>query len=453
MSERSGGGLRKTRNICEPLLNLNYPLNSLRTFFARRSLVNMHKQILTAHVTPLVGIPVSSLTISQSIQSHSANFLIWLGAAFEMSSNCYTPSSLTVSSSPPTENHDHDHDHDYSANNNNDDDKAERSRRQLAIATADDSFDTDVSALGVAAKKATIPTNSKCTTVQLIFAEAGRISNEALIGRVSDHVEDALAEFPNASMQPDEEMNAVVRLRFSITTQNCLHAYIFDVGHAASTALCVGVNSSNNATGWTCSEKEVRSPRECLRLMLSIVRLASLDVAEMRGGEGFAVPAKDIVGVEGVGGGGGGNIGIGGRRSTLGGGGLLDKLFSEKICVFGENEFTRESVVVGILKIALRTLLLRARSVIFSKFGARQLNVDVQLLSIVLKHYVEESSVVETLIGDLKTVASERCCAPVEEGDGPPPSYVESAVMGVIINRWMEAHRNDEVIFIIMDDE
>jgi hypothetical protein len=137
----------------------------------------------------------------------------------------------------------------------------------------------------------------------------------------------------------------------------------------------------------------------------------------------------------------------------LGGGGLLDKLFSEKICVFGENEFTRESVVVGILKIALRTLLLRARSVIFSKFGARQLNVDVQLLSIVLKHYVEESSVVETLIGDLKTVASERCCAPVEEGDGPPPSYVESAVMGVIINRWMEAHRNDEVIFIIMDDE
>ena len=258
----------------------------------------MHKKILTAHVTPLVGIPVSSLTISQSIQSHSANFLIWLGAAFEMSSNCYTPSSLTVSSSPPTENHDHDHDHDYSANNNNDDDKAERSRRQLAIATADDSFDTDVSALGVAAKKATIPTNSKCTTVQLIFAEAGRISNEALIGRVSDHVEDALAEFPNASMQPDEEMNAVVRLRFSITTQNCLHAYIFDVGHAASTALCVGVNSSNNATGWTCSEKEVRSPRECLRLMLSIVRLASLDVAEMRGGEGFAVPAKDIVGVE-----------------------------------------------------------------------------------------------------------------------------------------------------------
>ena len=68
----------------------------------------------------------------------------------------------------------------------------------------------------------------------------------------------------------------------------------------------------------------------------------------------------------------------------------IQKLFSEKIDIFGEVETNKVSVLTGIVKIALKTLLECVRLRTFGRFGLQQMQVDCHYLQVYLWRFVSD---------------------------------------------------------------
>jgi len=90
----------------------------------------------------------------------------------------------------------------------------------------------------------------------------------------------------------------------------------------------------------------------------------------------------------------------------------LQKLFTEKIEVFTSVEFSKVSVLTGIIKIALKTLLECVRLRTFSKFGLQQIQVDTHYLQLLLWRFVDDESVVHFLLDEAVNSAIHRCIQP-----------------------------------------
>ncbi|KAK7076242.1 Vacuolar protein sorting-associated protein 51, partial [Halocaridina rubra] len=68
----------------------------------------------------------------------------------------------------------------------------------------------------------------------------------------------------------------------------------------------------------------------------------------------------------------------------------LNKLWSERIEIFAPVEFTRVSILTGIVKISLKTLLESVRLRTFSRFGLQQVQVDAHYLRTYLWKFVAD---------------------------------------------------------------
>lgn len=90
----------------------------------------------------------------------------------------------------------------------------------------------------------------------------------------------------------------------------------------------------------------------------------------------------------------------------------LNKLWSERIEIFAPVEFTRLSILTGIVKISLKTLLESVRLRTFSRFGLQQVQVDAHYLRTYLWSYVADEHVLNVLLDEVVTSASVRCCEP-----------------------------------------
>nr|XP_045605815.1 vacuolar protein sorting-associated protein 51 homolog [Procambarus clarkii] len=90
----------------------------------------------------------------------------------------------------------------------------------------------------------------------------------------------------------------------------------------------------------------------------------------------------------------------------------LNKLWSERIEIFAPVEFTRVSILTGIVKISLKTLLESVRLRTFSRFGLQQVQVDAHFLRTYLWSYVADEHVLNVLLDEVVTSASVRCCDP-----------------------------------------
>ncbi|XP_042225309.1 vacuolar protein sorting-associated protein 51 homolog isoform X2 [Homarus americanus] len=90
----------------------------------------------------------------------------------------------------------------------------------------------------------------------------------------------------------------------------------------------------------------------------------------------------------------------------------LNKLWSERIEIFAPVEFTRVSILTGIVKISLKTLLESVRLRTFSRFGLQQVQVDAHYLRTYLWSYVADEHVLNVLLDEVVTSASVRCCDP-----------------------------------------
>lgn len=104
----------------------------------------------------------------------------------------------------------------------------------------------------------------------------------------------------------------------------------------------------------------------------------------------------------------------------------IQKLFSEKIEIFSAVEFSKVSVMTGIIKISLKTFLECVRLRTFNKFGLQQAQVDIHYLQLYLWHFVADENLVHVLLDEIMSSTINRCLDPV---------LMEHSVVEVICER------------------
>jgi len=93
----------------------------------------------------------------------------------------------------------------------------------------------------------------------------------------------------------------------------------------------------------------------------------------------------------------------------------MDRLWAKKLQVFAPIPFNRNGAVAGILRIAFKGLYEYMREETFAKFGLQQMQVDCAFLAEVARDFVEpeEANVLDSLLDEVLTSASQRCVEPV----------------------------------------
>ncbi|XP_009332419.1 PREDICTED: vacuolar protein sorting-associated protein 51 homolog [Pygoscelis adeliae] len=91
----------------------------------------------------------------------------------------------------------------------------------------------------------------------------------------------------------------------------------------------------------------------------------------------------------------------------------IQKLFSERIDIFSPVEFNKVSVLTGIIKISLKTLLECVRLRTLGRFGLQQVQVDGHYLQLYLWRFAADERVVQGLLDEVAASAAHRCLDPV----------------------------------------
>lgn len=104
----------------------------------------------------------------------------------------------------------------------------------------------------------------------------------------------------------------------------------------------------------------------------------------------------------------------------------IQKLFSEKIEIFSSVEFSKVSIMTGIVKISLKTLLECVRLRTFSRYGLQQIQVDTHYLQLYLWRFVSDENIVYCMLDEIVASAANRCLDPVP---------MEASVVEVICER------------------
>ncbi|XP_054167190.1 vacuolar protein sorting-associated protein 51 homolog [Oppia nitens] len=87
----------------------------------------------------------------------------------------------------------------------------------------------------------------------------------------------------------------------------------------------------------------------------------------------------------------------------------IQKLFTERIEIFGSVEFSRLSVLTGVIKIGLKTLIECVRLCTFSRYGLQQMQVDSYYLQTHVWQYASDENLVYVLIDEVLLSAVHRC--------------------------------------------
>ncbi|XP_013099648.1 vacuolar protein sorting-associated protein 51 homolog isoform X2 [Stomoxys calcitrans] len=87
----------------------------------------------------------------------------------------------------------------------------------------------------------------------------------------------------------------------------------------------------------------------------------------------------------------------------------IHRLFSERVEIFTSVDFSKVSIVTGIIKIGLKTLLECVRTRTFSKFGLQQIQVDTHYLQMNLWRFVKDENLINYLLDEILGSAVHRC--------------------------------------------
>ncbi|XP_076437425.1 vacuolar protein sorting-associated protein 51 homolog isoform X2 [Babylonia areolata] len=91
----------------------------------------------------------------------------------------------------------------------------------------------------------------------------------------------------------------------------------------------------------------------------------------------------------------------------------IQKLFSEKIEIFSAVEFSKVSVLTGIIKISLKTFLECVRLRTFGRYGLQQIQVDTHYLQLYLWRFVSDENLVQVLLDEIVCSSVHRCVDPI----------------------------------------
>lgn len=104
----------------------------------------------------------------------------------------------------------------------------------------------------------------------------------------------------------------------------------------------------------------------------------------------------------------------------------MHRLFSDKIDIFGSVQFTKISILTGIIKLSLKTFLECVRLRTFSKFGLQQIQVDTHYLQMNLWRFVADENIMHYLLDEILGSAVHRCFE---------PNLMEPTAVGIICDQ------------------
>ncbi|CAH8670485.1 unnamed protein product [Schistosoma haematobium] len=104
----------------------------------------------------------------------------------------------------------------------------------------------------------------------------------------------------------------------------------------------------------------------------------------------------------------------------------LRRLFTQRVDIFTAVDANRESLLLGVIKIGLKTLIECARLQTFGRYGLQQIQVDCRYLQIHLWHFVNDEKLICMLLEDVIYSVVQRCV---------DPCFMEESVVEAICDR------------------
>ncbi|KAL7469690.1 hypothetical protein ACHAXS_011234, partial [Conticribra weissflogii] len=227
----------------------------------------------------------------------------------------------------------------------------------------------------------------------------------------------------------------VLAKRFQLAASRALAMYIMNRGAQAASELCANIYDLSDARDPYAIPSQPRD--ECCKLF-ELIKASCVDCISIVGGDLFVAPVAPFPDDDALYG------DVFGNRLTQhpAGGGVsssgaprglqldVERMFIEKTPVLPhsleELNFKRNSVVSGILRVALASFLECTRSSVFSSLGYRQMKVDAIFLRYLIPHFVKDEfgtadanacTCLFNTIDDIMLKAGQRCVDPEVVGD------------------------------------
>lgn len=228
---------------------------------------------------------------------------------------------------------------------------------------------------------------------------------------------------PSSRLKGLNEQDSKASDRFLLAASRVLTLYSMHRGSTAASFACHEMHDVARLEGDDLPE----SPRSAIIDMLSVVKLTSIDCANVFGGEPQAGPVPDppeddLDALDT------GTSAYSSRSITSGLASVkglsldVERMFTLKVPTFPHPStiatFSRNAVVFVLLKIAFNALKEQTRACTFNTKGYRQLQVDVLLLRHLLPHYVKDETIgeganyltmLDNVLNDIMQNAGERC--------------------------------------------
>ncbi|KAL3822718.1 hypothetical protein ACHAXA_000983 [Cyclostephanos tholiformis] len=262
------------------------------------------------------------------------------------------------------------------------------------------------------------------------------------------------------------DLDQIMSKRFELAASRSLAMYVMNRGAYAASELCTEMFRLSDARDPYAIPSR---PRDVCLNVFEIVKASCEDCISIVGGDLFVAPVApfpdemeyvDIFGDYLTGAVCGGGGGSGGATSGL----QLDveRMFIEKTQVYPGSlnrlDFTRNSVISGILRVALSALLECVRSSVFSSFGYRQMKVDAVFLRFIIPHYVKDEfgtpeqnacSCLFNTIDNIMRKAGQRCFdhAVINDDDYYDVEKDEIFTPFQLVQRFCEAEMMNRVAF------
>lgn len=210
-----------------------------------------------------------------------------------------------------------------------------------------------------------------------------------------------------------------IAARYRLAASRILNLYAMDRGAVAADLFC----GDSAPEKFSMEEGEVsEAPRSGAWQVLQVVKETCLECADLFGGSRCAGPVPENLQDEFI------SLTMSHAKSGL----AIDveRMFAEKIVVYPHPnamaDFSRNAVVVLVLKVALKAFAEHSRCVKFSLSGFRQLMIDMEFIKFLIPHYVKDEflgdgsnsiSVLGALLRESCSVARKRCFAIQELAD------------------------------------
>ena len=386
--------------------------------------------------------PVDPSVARRAAERGARRFALWLASALEMLAGLDDPNPVTTLAVQPSRERAEEDDggaRSVSAARaistgsfNADDDSAASDPDQFGDIDDDEAMeyldtllaDMDENATAAASADFTLAIAEMCRLAERSVAEnmnqsiAFAASGDAKAVDKGNRFFESSAERMVAKINIDS--NGAIAARFNVAAIRTLQRYAVGRGNDAA-----AVGSADLSIIAQCASYDIpEAPNETAWRVLEIAKLTSISCASVFGGELMASPIPSFPDEDD------GGLSLTGHM-PLGGGGIsaikglqldVERMFIEKVQIYPDQnypvDFTRNSVVATVLKVAFKALIEQSRTCIFTARGYRQMQTNCEFLRHLLPHYVADETLADgtnplsglsNLLNDVMLNVGDRC--------------------------------------------